>query len=264
MTHQMRSITISTLPRWCMLMANKNNTPPLLDRIEVQGSPDLLDDPWLWSLLPRNRRYLPDFMPEGELGGGWYSSECTCPQGSEATEAWVDALASQMAREIKAKPDYRSTEYVGVIYRHTDGRVRAGRILQGASEQAPMGRAIIESGTTPAMVLAVIHNHPELVYDGNDAEKAANNLLSENDWKAAEHIFPDRTYDLTYYIIGTDHQIREYEYQDRQQWLQNLRQFKRNPTEPRLRILSRRLIPPASIPDNLPLPAPCPLHGIMP
>lgn len=162
-----------------------------------------------------------------------------------------------MAKEIKSKPDYLEVEYVGVIYRHTDGQIKAGVILQGSSKNAPLGRAITESGTTREMVMAVIHNHPEAVYGIDSKLKLKNSLPSNNDWKAAEEIFQGRPHDITHYIIGLDHKIREFEYQDRQRWKRNLERIDRGDE-------NRSLVPKPSIDENMELPHPCPVHGEFP
>lgn len=237
---------------------DNTNQPPVLDHVEVVGSNDILDDPWLWWMLyDFENHYLLDFIPDGAIESGWLNPQCTCPKTAEETEAWVDAIASNMAKEIKSKPDYLEVEYVGVIYRHTDGQIKAGVILQGSSKNAPLGRAITESGTTPEMIMAVIHNHPEKSFSSGDKEKMINTLPSEGDWKNAEYLFKERESGITYYIIGTDHKIREYEYEDREEWIRKL---------VRLRTGSgnRRLVPTPSIPDDLPLPNPCPIHGESP
>lgn len=156
--------------------------------------------------------------------------------------ARVEALASEMAREIKLKADYRSAEYVGVIYRKSDGSIEKSELFaNGSFHNAPLGKAISEN-TTTAEVLAAIHNHPEKIVRRQASQNVEmnfdiNKLPSAGDWKNAESIFKDR-HDVTYYILGPDDKLRQYEYRDRDEWKDKIeprywqRHHRRYPTGP--------------------------------
>ena len=72
----------------------------------------------------------------------------------------IESIATEIAREIKAKENYRSSEYVAVIYRTNEGDIKKSDLFtENSYRKAPLGAAIQES-TTAKEVLAVIHNHP--------------------------------------------------------------------------------------------------------
>ena len=76
-------------------------------------------------------------------------------------------------------------------------------------------------------------------YDGEQRAMmlAINKLPSRGDWESAESIFKDRN-DVTYYILGPDDNLRQYEYRDRDEWKDKIeprywqRHHRRYPTGP--------------------------------
>lgn len=129
-----------------------------------------------------------------------------------------------------------------MIYRTNEGDIKKSDLFtENSYRKAPLGAAIQES-TTAKEVLAVIHNHPlklAMSYEGDDAKMALdiNKLPSAGDWKNAESIFKARN-DVTYYILGPDDKLRQYEYRDRDEWKDKIeprywqRHHRRYPTGP--------------------------------
>lgn len=155
----------------------------------------------------------------GEGGGSEQEQACeaTDPAG---IDAYSDALASDASRLIRAQADYMSREYGLLIHRDAQGALRASALVPGAATITRFEFA--DLGVNPSTIVGVVHNHPREVYDRSQEELQINLNPSSNDWAAADALITEGHADpvlLQLYVVGTDGILREFDYQNKQNYL---------------------------------------------
>lgn len=161
------------------------------------------------------------FGDNGGSGGGEPEPSCTS-HDAQAVDGYSDQLASQLSRDIKAKPDDATREYLALIYRDGNGVIRTTALFQGGpngeSASIPSLQAI---GVAPAQIMGLVHNHPSQVFNTSSYEFDVNRLPSNGDWNMADQIIgagadPNT---LALYVLGTDGVLREFEYTDKAMYI---------------------------------------------
>ncbi|ANH68648.1 hypothetical protein [Mitsuaria sp. 7] len=204
---------------------------------------------------------------EGGGGGGGggdddtYEPPCTCahPVGTEHTEPVVDAFAAKVARDILAKPNASSVEYMSIIYRRADGSVGTTSMASSGqmdSVSNPEIQRVVNEAGGLQNIIGLVHNHPmAIVNDSNDTTISlkANKMPSTNDWNTAGVLFQGRT-DPNYalYVVGPDNVLREYDYKDRAVWEQRVDTgyIRRSPNAALGESLSLQTPPPQACPKH--------------
>jgi len=75
------------------------------------------------------------------------------------TDCATDALADQIARDIRNQPDYQTREYGAVIYRDSNGELQTTQLIPGDENSVPdLPMVMAEIGAEN--IVAVVHNHP--------------------------------------------------------------------------------------------------------
>lgn len=138
-------------------------------------------------------------------------------------EELVDAFAYYIQHDILAQTDHNEREYGTVIYQdRITGEIKALPLTRGETVAeaerrggpgTPPETRISTAGTDGGVILAIIHNHPDIGYD--NAGDQRNKLPSDNDWNAGQTLINGlraETSTFAEYIVGPDGQLREYDY----------------------------------------------------
>jgi len=168
----------------------------------------------------------------GGGGGGGDSPPPVNPPPPETPcerDAMEDTLAQALSDLIKSHPDWNSREYAASIIRYADGNYGVSALAQGdtyAEAQArepgspPQTTFAIGSLAGGAVVVGIIHNHPDIGY--SDAEDLENRYPSYNPGYNGDYNTFDKLVgqdprfasadQFTQYILGPDGVLREFGY----------------------------------------------------
>jgi len=142
-------------------------------------------------------------------------------------DAAKDTAAQSLANEIKAKADWTSREYAGLILRDSSGYIWFGELQAGETVAEALVRATAAGspdyapqtsfGSVPAgyTVVGVVHSHPDIGY--NNAQDAQNKYPSADDYSnfsalvGTDSRFSTQA-QFTQYIVGPDGVLREYDF----------------------------------------------------
>ena len=193
-----------------------------MDAIEVQGF--YYDFGWGFELWNDPFTYYYDADPNsgdgGSSGGG--GDPQSCQSGDPATQAaYVDQLASKIARDIIAKPNHNSVEYLGIVYRDSDGVIRSTDLFTAGSDRVSIDFQSL--GFPVSNIIALVHNHDAAHYGGSWYMVDANRNPSAADWATADAVVANGadSSTLALYVLDTQDAFRQYDYADKSRYLRN-------------------------------------------
>lgn len=168
------------------------------------------------------------YSGEPGVGGGGGGAVPACRSGDPAVAAeYQRSAASKMGRDINDKPDNDRNEYLGVIHRDSNGALRMSNLIQGGAGVSASPSAF---GTSWGRIVGIVHNHPRERYcpdpvscqiNRNPSSELTVPAGQQSDWETAEIAVangadPDL---LTLYVVGPDHVLRAFPYQNRSEYL---------------------------------------------
>jgi hypothetical protein len=147
----------------------------------------------------------------GDNGAGDQGNDCR------------DRKALEAKTLINGEPDDGYKEHGIVLYRGADGSVQKSTVLEGTASQIPISvitEWMTNNGISFSQIIGFVHNHDAWYYAPTPDGAAINRYPSNNDWNTANWMVANGAGGpngdgFALYVIDTDGDMREFEYQDR-------------------------------------------------
>lgn len=203
------------------LSANLDKPPPKPDpdeednEVVVKGTrPKIYDEGGL------------DGVPSGDPGGAQTTGPSVAA-GEDQPNDCRDRQALAAEDEIKAKPDYNHYEYGSLTYRDASGAVQHSDLIRGDFEKilpSQIRSWMNSHGVSFSQVIGWVHNHPTHTYGGPQADinrYPSGGDVPGGDWNVADWFVSQGAGGVggegfALYIIDTEGDMREFEYKDRE------------------------------------------------
>lgn len=142
------------------------------------------------------------------------------PDPIEFCDAASDNAAVSLRDAIKDDPNDHRKEHVALIFRDSRGVIMTSPLFEGTDRSANVGAAVnwlISQGFPTGSITGLVHNHDRDYYGRTEDEERLNRYPSDIDWAAAQSIIglgADPGI-FRHYIVDTNGQMREFDYDDR-------------------------------------------------
>lgn len=138
----------------------------------------------------------------------------------EFCDAASDNAALRLRDAIKEDPNDHRKEHVALIFRDSRGIIMTSPLFEGTDRSANVSAAVnwlISQGHPTGNITGLVHNHDRDYYGRTEDEERLNRYPSDADWAAAQILISLGADPgvFRHYIVDTNGEMREFDYDDR-------------------------------------------------